>query len=274
MGMLTASVRRPAVAGYYYPQEPATLAAAIDELAAPVEAPSPALALIVPHGSLRHAGAVAGAAYRRSVIPRHCILVGPSHAPQWMPWSLMAAGAYRTPLGDVPVDMACAEALRRRCAFLEPDAAGQRGEHSLEVQVPFLQRRAAAELAIVPILVGAPAEAERLRLAEALAQVVRLHEEPVLLIASSDLSHFETRERGAAQDRAILARIAALDPDGLLATVREEQIAMCGAVAVSIVLEASRRLGATAACVAAYATSADAGGDPGSCTGYAGVAVS
>lgn len=274
MGTITASIRRPAVAGYYYPQEAAALARAVDALAAPTQPPPSALALIVPHGSLHQAGTVAGAAYRGTVIPRHCILIGPSHVPQWVPWSLMTAGAYRTPLGDVPVDAACAEALRRRCAFLEPDAAGQRGEHSLEVQVPFLQRRGPADLAIVPILVGQPSDAERLRLAEAVAQVVRLQEEPVLLIASSDLSHFETRERGAEQDATLLNRIVAMDPDGLLATVRDQHIVMCGAVAVSIILEAGRRLGATAATLQAYATSADAGGDPGSCTGYASLTVS
>ena len=273
--MITSSpVRRPAVAGYYYPADPDALRKAIDAAVGTRTAPADARAVIVPHGSYPHAGGVAGAVWSRVAIPRRCILLGPSHTDSWMPWSLVERGAYRTPLGDVPIDEACVRALRERAPCLEPDTWGQRGEHAIEVVLPFLQRLGPPDLAIVPIVIGATAEADDVAaLATALAQAVRLQEEPVLLIASSDLSHYEPLALAAQQDRALLEAISRLDGAGLLARVREHGIRMCGALAAACVLEAARHLGASAASRAGYGTSVDAGGDPHSVTGYAGVII-
>ena len=194
--MISRVVRRPAVAGYYYPADPNALRQEIDRLTSGREAPPiPALAAVLPHGSYRHAGRVLGAAIARIQIPRRVILLGPSHTGTWMPWSLMTGGAYRTPLGEVPVDEQLAEALRARCPFLEADAWSQRGEHALEVVVPFLQRRGPADVRLVPIVVGTEDRDQFAQLARALAQVIRMCEEPVLLIASTDLSHYAPRDR-------------------------------------------------------------------------------
>ena len=225
--------------------------------------------VIVPHGSYRHSGAIAGAAFARAVIPRRCIVIGPSHTGSWMPWSIMTGGAYRTPLGDVPIDAACAEALRARCPFLEADAWSQRGEHAIEVQLPFLQQLGPPELSIVPIVTSADSAEEVVQLAQALAQVVRMQEEPVLLVASSDLSHYEPQTRGADQDRALLEAIQAMDGTSLVRLVQTERLLMCGYGAVACVLDASRRLGAQRAGLMRYGTSAEAGGDPHSVIGYA-----
>ena len=174
-----------------------------------------------------------------------------------------------------------------RCArapFLEPDAWAQRGEHAIEVVIPFLQRLGPPDLAIAPIVMGAAADPDEIAaLATAIAQVVRLHEEPVLLIASSDLSHYEPLAVGIRQDRELIAAISRLDGRALIDRVREEGlpaeasaqagIRMCGASAVACVLEAARALGSREASLAAYGTSAEAGGDPSSVIGYAGMVI-
>ena len=268
-----AFTRRPSVAGYYYPDDPAALAAQVDALTIAAQEPRPARGVIAPHGSLARSGAIAGAAFRQVQIPKRCIVLGPSHTGSAMAWSLMADGAYRTPLGEVPVDAECAGALRARCPFLEVDAWAQRGEHAVEAVLPFLQRRGPANLRVAPIITGMPDEDQIERLADALIEVLQSAGEPMLLVASSDLSHYEPEAEGAAQDQELLRLIGQLDGTGLLRYVQEARSAMCGAGAVACVLEAARGLGAQRARVARYGTSADAGGDPGAVIGYAGIVV-
>ena len=267
------SIRRPAVAGYYYPAEANALTAALDALLPRDAAPTTARAVIVPHDSLRRSGPVAAATLSRVVIPTRCIVLGPSHTGSWMRWSLMRAGAYRTPLGDVPVDEVMAEALRARCPFLEPDAWGQRGEHAVEASVPFLQRLGPPELAMVPIIIGSGTPEEWRALADALHDIVRASPEPVLLVASSDLSHFEPAANAAKQDARLTQAICALDGDGLRRLIRDEGIRMCGEAAVACILQAAKSLGALRGVVARRGTSAEASGDPDSVTGYAGIVV-
>lgn len=271
--MTSAVIRRPAVAGYYYPAGADALRQQVEGLTTSDVSPTFATALIVPHGSFRHAGAVLGATWAHVAIPRRCIIVGPSHTGSWMPWSVMMNGAYRTPLGDVPIDASCAEALQSRCQFLSPDAWAQAGEHAIEVLLPFLQQRAPADLSVVPVIMGSDDDAEFARFAEALAQVVRMQEEPVLLIASSDLSHYEPHARAARRDRQLLEAIEALDVPAIIRAVREESVRMCGYGAVACVLTAAKQLGASRASLIAYGTSAEAGGDPHSVMGYAGLVV-
>ena len=272
--MTTPRVRRPVVAGYFYPADAAMLDETLDILLGGTSAsPAPALALVVPHGSFRHAGAVAAAAWASVRIPRRVIILGPSHTGSLMPWSVMEHGAYRTPLGEVPVDERGVAALRARCPFLAADAWAQQGEHAIEAVLPFLQRLGPPDLTVVPIITGSSDRAELSGLSEALTQVIRMQEEPVLLVASTDLSHYEPRGRGAELDRALLEAIRSLDGDALLHCVRERNIVMCGDGAAACVLDAARALGASSATAARYATSADAGGDPGSTTGYAGVVI-
>ena len=272
--MVLSRIRRPAVAGYFYPADPAALDEALDAmLGGSPAAAAPAHALIVPHGSFRHAGAVAAAAWAAARIPRRVILLGPSHTLSWMPWSVMESGAYRTPLGEVPIDEQGVAALRARCPFLAADAWAQQGEHAIEVVLPFLQRLGPPDVAIVPVITGSGDREELSQLSTALAQVVRMQEEPVLLVASTDLSHYEPVARGVALDQALLDAMRTLDGRRLLDCVHERSIVMCGDGAAACVLDAARALGAVSARVARYGTSADAGGDPGSTTGYAGIVI-
>ena len=265
-------IRRPVVAGYYYPSDAAELAQEIDRCAHPSGADA-AIAVIVPHGSLAQAGGVLGATLSRVRIPRRCIVIGPSHVESWMPTSLMTAGGYRTPLGEIPVDTETAQRLWALCPFLQVDAWGQRGEHSIEVVLPFLQRLGPEALSIVPVVLGSDDPDQAFVLGAALAQVVRATREPVLLIASADFSRFCAHEQVAAQDQRLAACLEQLDGPAFLRAVQQESIVMCGPAGVAAVVEASHALGAARATRAAYATSAQAGGDPDSATGFAGFVI-
>ena len=270
--MITSRIRRPAVAGYWYPTDPRELRHEVARLLQTATEPaSPARGILLPHGSYRHAGSVIGATLGRTIIPRRCIILAPSHLEHWTPWSLLTHGAYRTPLGDIPIDTACAETLRARCPFLAPDETWQRGEHAIEVLLPFLQSLAPADLAIVPVLIGSEDPQEWACVSKALAQAVLMQEEPVLVIASSDLSHYLPEPRTAALDGLLIDAIRRLDAAAFLSAVQEHAAIVCGAAAIACWLGTVTQLGATTATLASYGTSAAAGGDPHSAIGYAGL---
>jgi AmmeMemoRadiSam system protein B len=266
-------VRRPAVAEYFYPSEPGALRAALDLYRPELRPSARPLAVVAPHGSFRWAGQVIGSVLGRVALPARCILLGPSHTGRAGGWSLMAGGAYESPLGEVPVNEDLAISLQERCPFLATDETAQQGEHAIEVLVPFLQRYGSYNLSIVPIICGGVDPVERVQLAGALAELVRTSTEPVLLIASSDLTHYEPVARAESLDRMLVDRIAALDPDGVLRASREHGAKMCGDDAVACVVQAAALLGATGGAVTARATSAANGGDPDSAIGYAGVII-
>jgi AmmeMemoRadiSam system protein B len=267
------AIRRPVVAGYFYPAEPERLRQAIDAACKPAEPTRQARAVIAPHDSYQRCGAVLGATFSPLRIPHRCVILGPSHTGSWMRWSLMASGAYRTPLGEVPVDEEAAAWLRARCPFLEPDARHQRGEHAIEVLVPFLQRLGPADLTIVPVIMGPEDRDEIDRLARALAELAAAPAGGALLIASAECSQYATRTQAEAQDRELLEAVSALDARRVLALAGEAGNRLCGAGAVACVLEAARASGAGRGALVRYGTSADAGGDPHSVSGYAGVII-
>ena len=266
-------VRRPAVSGYFYPAEAERLRRMIEAAAPRATSPQAVPAVIVPHGSYTRCSAVIGSVFERVAIPRRCIIVGPSHTGSWLPWSILGRGGYRTPLGDVPVDGTLAGAVRNGCPLLPAEDWPQEGEHAIEVVVPFLQHLGPADLSIVPVLVGSDDAEELRRFAAALAEVVRRAEEPVLLIASTDLTHFQPLERTAQRDRQLIAALCALDDTALMREVQDGGGSMCGYGAAAAVIGAARALGARQGALTRYATSAEADGDPDSVTGYAGIII-
>jgi len=225
----------------------------------------------VPHGGLHQAGRVIGQTLGRLEIPRRCVILGPNHTGWGAPWSLMADGAYATPLGDVPIDEELAGRLLERCTLLQADDLAHRGEHSIEVLLPFLRQLGPPDLMITPIVIRSE-EAEEFDLAaDAMATCLRRLEEPVLVIASADLAHYEPREAVQQKDAEVIKAIAALD--SRVAQHRLRQVTSCSLAPVACVLGAARGLGATEARLVCYGTSADAGGDPQSATGYAGIII-
>lgn len=267
-------IRLSAVAGRFYPENPSRLRSDLDFFLSqnPGAKKVRAIACVVPHAGYLYSGSVAGEVYSRLEIPRRVVLVGPRHYPQGASLAILSDGAWQTPLGMVPVDHLLAEKIVSAFPELHEDALAHRREHSLEVQLPFLQR-VAPSFAFVPIVIG-PARYDTLeRLGRALATVISSANEPTLLVASSDMNHYESDAVTRVKDRKAIERILALEPRKLFDTVRDEQISMCGYAAAAAVLVAANQLGATRAELVRYATSGEVNGDMREVVGYAGIVI-
>ncbi len=262
--------REPAVAGRFYPADRDRLARDVAALLGRVaDAPAPAIGLLAPHAGYVYSGAVAGATYARVGVPERAVVLCPNHTGAGAPVSLWPDGAWRTPLGRVPVDPELAAALQE-CPLVACDRAAHLREHALEVQLPFLQARR-PDISIVALCLGPLDAAECEELGRAVAEAVRAR--PALLVASSDMSHYLPAEVARAKDEHALARLLALDARGLHEVVEREDISMCGVVPATVMLAAARELGATAAELVRYANSGDVSGDRTSVVGYAGAIV-
>ena len=269
--MITA-VREPAVAGYFYPRSPEALSREVSGYTAQAGEKIPALACIVPHAGYMYSGHVAGAVYARLQLPRRFVILCPNHTGYGRPLAVMTEGAWQTPLGQAQIDHALADSLRVACPLLEEDDAAHKGEHAIEVQLPFLQS-ALPEFTFVPIAVGTSRYEPLQTLGEAMAGVLRGQSEKVMLIASSDMNHYEPDDITRVKDHKAIDQLLALDPRGLYDVVMQESISMCGFAPTVAVLTAARLLGAKTAEVIKYATSADISGDRTAVVGYAGVVI-
>jgi AmmeMemoRadiSam system protein B len=273
--------RAPAVSGRFYPADPVRLAADVDALCRDARAdagaapPVAAIAAVAPHAGYPYSGPTAARVFVRLTLPSVTVIVAPNHTGVWRApggASLAARGAFRTPLGAVPVDEAFASALLDAEPLVGDDADAHRGEHAIEVELPFLQRLR-SDARIVP-LVLAFAEWDPCRaLGDTLARLVRGWPEPVLLLASSDLNHYEPAFIAERKDARALEAIEALDGAELLTRCEREDISMCGRGAVATVLAAATTLGAARAAVVDHRHSGDVSGDSDHVVGYGGVII-
>jgi MEMO1 family protein len=275
-------VRSPAVAGTFYPADARELVRQVDEFCSGASqgAKPRVIACVVPHAGYMYSGHVAGAVYGELEIPRRCILLGPRHYRQGQPMAILSEGSWRTPLGDAEIDSPLAVALRDAYPQLRDDEVAHAREHSLEVQIPFLQRLAATgarEFRFVPVVLVSDRYPVLEELGRAVARVIAKADAegagPVLIIASTDLNHYESQEATQVKDSHAIDRILALDARGLYDTVRNEGITMCGYAAMVAAIVAARGLGATEARLVRYATSGDVNGDYSRVVGYAGIVI-
>jgi hypothetical protein len=215
---------------------------------------------------------VAGAVYSSLQIPRRCILLGPRHFPRGESMAILSEGSWQTPLGQAQIDSALARELAYACPRLREDSVAHESEHSLEVQLPFLQRLV-GDFRFVPVVLGTDRYPLLEELGRAVARVLAAQTEPVLVIASSDMNHYESDAITRVKDERAIARILALDPRGLYDTVRAEGITMCGYAATVAMLVAMLERGAKEAQLIRYATSGDISGDYDRVVGYAGIVI-
>jgi MEMO1 family protein len=270
-------VRRPAVAGRFYPSEPDALAASIRDYLEPVPQPVKALGVIVPHAGYMYSGHVAGAVYARLDLPPRSIILCPNHTGLGTPLSIMKQGAWQTPLGDMQIDEELSEALMAADPYLQDDASAHRLEHAIEVQVPFLQhiqQIGGASGRFVPITIGTSNWGRLEQLGGAMASVLRDAGQSTLIIASSDMNHYESDAVTRVKDKKAIDRILALDAPGLYDVVRRENISMCGYGPAVAMLTAANLLGARRAELVKYATSGDVSLDFDHVVGYAGLVIS
>jgi AmmeMemoRadiSam system protein B len=269
-------VRRAAVAGTWYPDHPVSLIGELDaHLAhADVSLEVPPRAIIAPHAGLKYSGPVAAYAYKAARLsqPGVIVLVGPSHFVPFKGVSIWPRGEWETPLGALRVDEELAGAIQAAsAAVVENDAAHGR-EHSLEMQLPFLAHLI-PRATIVPMVMGYQTAATSFALGEALASAISASGKNVLLVASSDLSHYEDARVAARLDGVVVDRIAALDVKGLMRTLEHEPRHACGGGPMVSVLDAATRLGASSARILRYADSGDVSGDKSSVVGYLAAAI-
>jgi len=272
-------VRQPAVAGRFYPANAQHLRAEVEtyttaraSAAAESETKIRAMGCVVPHAGYMYSGHVAGAVYRRLELPRSFVILCPNHTGMGEPLAIMSQGAWHTPLGDAPIDEELAERLKSRLPLLSDDAAAHQYEHALEVQLPFLQVLVPG-FKFVPITVGTSNFEVLSALGKVIGAAVAEAGEPVLVIASSDMNHYESDKVTRVKDRRAIDQLLALDPRGLYDIVHQADISMCGYGPAVVMLTAARKLGATRAELIRYATSGDVSGDYDMVVGYAGVAV-
>src|SRR5580700_3105211 len=265
-------IRPPAVSGRFYPSDKKKLALEIQQYTGSETRKSVVSGCIVPHAGYMYSGHVAGAVYSAIEIPARCILLGPRHFPGGEAMAIISEGSWQTPFGDAQIDSDLAAKLTLCCPLLREDRVAHQREHSLEVQIPFLQHLA-PNLRFVPVVLAMHRYADLEVLGHAVAQMIAVQKDPILLIASTDMNHYESDAITRAKDRKAIDRILALDPRGLYDTVNSEDITMCGCAATVAMIVAMRDLGATHAELVRYATSGDITGDRDEVVGYAGLIV-
>jgi MEMO1 family protein len=267
-------IRKPAVAGRFYPANSAELQEILQDFCEPATARAKAIGLIVPHAGYIYSGHVAGAVYSRIELPSRNIVLCPNHTGFGPPLSIMKSGAWQTPLGQVRIDEELCSALMKADPYLEDDVDAHRYEHGLEVQLPFMQYVEKATFSFVPITIGTGNLEKLQALGRAIANVIQNVARETLIIASSDMNHYESDAITRVKDRKAIDQVLALDPEGLYDVVHRENVSMCGYGPAVAMLTAAKILGASNVELVKYATSGEVSLDFDHVVGYAGLMVS
>ena len=231
----------------------------------------PAIGVVSPHAGYMYSGHVAGAVFAHVAVPRNAVVLNPNHHGWGDEFALAPEGVWETPLGDVGINAKLNRLLVEK-AGAEEDERAHYMEHSGELQLPFLKFRR-GDVSVSVVCVACDELEKLLRFGEGLAEAVKAMGEDVLIVASSDMTHYEPAEQAKRKDMAAIERIEALDGEGLWRTVKEQGISMCGVGPVVVLIEAAKRLGAKRAELIKYATSGDITGDFSQVVGYAGLVV-
>ncbi|MBF0549381.1 MAG: AmmeMemoRadiSam system protein B [Deltaproteobacteria bacterium] len=264
--------RKPAVAGQFYPDNGRTLSSLVQSMIADTAEKRDVVAIVSPHAGYVYSGGVAGEVFSKINVPNDVIILGPNHHGLGHPVAVYASGSWETPIGIVAINSGLAEIVLQQSRFMASDVTAHLHEHSLEVQVPFLQHLN-PQCKIVPICVSGLDYASCREVGLGLAQAIKEYGRPVLIVASSDMTHFESQSSAQKKDQLAIDRILAMDPEGLLKIVRSRGITMCGVIPTTIALVAAINLGATKAELVKYATSGEVAGDYARVVGYAGLTI-
>jgi AmmeMemoRadiSam system protein B len=268
-------IRPPAVAGTFYEGTPDRLTRQVDACFA-ANPPAPAgkerfLGAVVPHAGLMYSGHVAAAFYALAELPKRFVILCPNHTGAGHFAAINREGGWRTPLGEVAIDTPLAEALMAKTPLLSQDVRAHAREHSLEVQLPFLQRLL-GDFTFVPICLGAHRYDYAEEIGRAIAEVLTT-ERDVAILASSDLNHYEDQRETLRKDQLAIDQVLARNPQELWRVVDEYDVSMCGFIPTTTMLLATNALGASDARLIKHATSGDVNGDYSHVVGYASIVV-
>ncbi|MCX6649279.1 MAG: AmmeMemoRadiSam system protein B [Candidatus Bathyarchaeota archaeon] len=273
-------MRRPYVAGSFYPRDPRRLRQDIEDcfkhalgpgrLPAKGEKTRTITALVCPHAGYMYSGPVAAHSYlalSEEKAPETAVILCPNHTGLGSAVSLMGDGYWETPLGRVKIDPDLSKAIFKASGMIDLDESAHQYEHSIEVQLPFLQYIYGSSVSIVPICMGFQDLETSRNVGEAVAEAARGRN--VVIIASTDMTHQEPQQSAARKDRLVLDAIEAMNEEKVQEVVRVNHMTMCGYGPVSAAIVASKRLGADRAEILSYHTSGDITGDRGAVVGYA-----
>lgn len=267
-------LRKAVVSGHFYPSRQEELLAVLRKMTDSSGRKEKALSVIAPHAGYIYSGAVAGKVFGSIEIPASVILLGPNHTGFGEPFAIETEGAWETPLGSVPIDTGLARLVLKQSAYLQEDHLAFQREHSIEVQLPFLQylRR---DVMIVPILLGSVAVNSLVwqEIAAALVAGIKESGDEALIVASSDFTHYQPQKEAEENDRAVIEAIEMLDPDLTVERIEELQLSMCGYGPVLTAMIASKSLGARKGMLLEYRTSGDVSKEYDSVVGYAGMVI-
>jgi AmmeMemoRadiSam system protein B/AmmeMemoRadiSam system protein A len=265
-------IRKPVVSGQFYPESPSQLKTSVEELIDKSVAKKEVIGLLLPHAGYIYSGSVAGAVISRTKFKDTFIIIGPNHTGMGKPMSIMTQGTWQTPLGEVQINSELAERILTTSRYLEEDHIAHQHEHSIEVQLPFLQY-IKPDIKIVPIILAYSPGIIYQEIGKEIAQTIKGPNKEAVIIASSDMTHYETQESARQKDNKAIEAILALNEDELLKRVSELNISMCGYAPTVSLISASKELGATGAELVKYQTSGDTSGDYSAVVGYAGVMI-
>ncbi len=265
--------RTPAVAGTFYPGRAEQLRAEVESFLKSESPKQSAFGAVIPHAGYVYSGAVAGEVFSRLEIPPTVLILNPNHTGVGRPFSVWPDGHWTTPLGDVPVDAGLAAELTNTCPPLVADTRAHLREHSGEVMLPFLQV-ARPDVSVVMVVVDMAPLARLQQLGRDIAKATSGIQPRPLIIASSDMTHFQSETVARAQDKLAIEEMLKLDEAGLYEVVTERGITMCGVAPTTVAIAAVRELGSAKSELIKYDTSATAGGDASNVVGYAGLIFS
>jgi AmmeMemoRadiSam system protein B len=265
-------IRNPVVAGQFYPGNPKELKKQIEKFIQKETKKEEVLGIISPHAGYMFSGSVAGAVYSRIKIPDKVIILCPNHTGRGVPFSIITEGGWTTPLGEVKIASSLGKSILENSKYLEEDTSAHTFEHSIEVQLPFLQYLN-PKLSFVPVCLSSSNYSCYEDVALAIFNAVKNLGEQILIIASSDMTHYESHDVANKKDREAIDAILELDEKLFLKRIEGFNISMCGYVPATVMLIACKELGAKVAKLVKYQTSGDITGDYSEVVGYAGIIV-
>jgi AmmeMemoRadiSam system protein B len=272
--MEKSKIRRPVVAGQFYPGSSQGLKNQIESFLDKKAIPQEAIACMLPHAGYMYSGKVAAQTASRIKVKDRIILFGPNHTGYGKAFSIMTEGTWQTPLGEIKIDDNLAKQILGHSQYLEQDSLAHLYEHSLEVELPILQYFK-SDFQIVPITFLSDDMDILKEIGKEIAATIKESGQldSTLLVASSDMTHYEPQAEAAKKDNAAIQAILELNEDKLMQRIRSLGISMCGYAPVTVMLSSSKELGAKTAELVKYQTSGDITGDFESVVGYAGIII-